>query len=206
MSSVARRRIAAVVLAAGRSRRMGANKLLLELDGKPLVRHVLDAIAASHATTTIVILGHEAAKVRAALADCAATFVVNEAYHEGLASSLHKGVAALPAEVDGAMIFLSDMPDIEPALIDRMIAAFDPDRHKSIVVPIRHGRRGHPVLWGGAFFPLLLTETQGDAGAKALIDRFADQVVEIAAPTDGVLRDLDTPEDFFRRAQTGRPA
>jgi molybdenum cofactor cytidylyltransferase len=206
VSPAAPRKIAAVVLAAGQSRRMGANKLVLTLEGKPVVRHVLDAIASSRIATAFVVLGHEAEQVRAALAQAGARFIINGDFDGGLSTSLKAGLAALPPDVDGAMIFLSDMPDIDPALIDRMIDAFDPGRMQAIVVPKRKGRRGHPVLWGRGFFPLLLQETQGDSGAKHLIGQYADWVAEIEADDDGVLVDLDTPEAFLRRQKSSAPA
>jgi molybdenum cofactor cytidylyltransferase len=200
----ARRRIAAIVLAAGQSRRMGANKLLLTLEGKPVVRHVLDAIAASRIERTLVVLGHEAEGVRTALGPTGARFIVNEDYACGLSTSLRAGIAALAPEIDGAMIFLGDMPDIAPELIDRMIEAFDPARMQAIVAPKRGGRRGHPVLWGRGFFPLLL-DLEGDSGAKFLLGHYRDWVAEIEADTDGVLLDLDTPE-AYRLRQARQPA
>ncbi|WP_374545642.1 NTP transferase domain-containing protein [Rhodoblastus sp.] len=205
MTASAPSRIAAVVLAAGRSSRMGANKLVLELGGKPVIRHALDAITASRIDKTLVVLGHEAEQVRMA-AGTQAAFVINPNFAAGMSTSLKAGLAALPPDVDGAMIFLGDMPDIEPVLIDRMIAAFDPTRGRDLVVPLRHGRRGHPVLWGRAFFPLLLREMQGDSGARDLIAAHAERLVEIEAPSDGVLLDLDTPEALLRRRQAGEPA
>jgi molybdenum cofactor cytidylyltransferase len=204
--AAAPRKIAAVVLAAGQSRRMGANKLVLTLEGKPVIRHVLDAIADSRIATAFVVLGHEPEQVRVALAQADARFVVNTDFDGGLSTSLKAGLAALPPDIDGAMIFLGDMPDIDPALIDRMIEAFDPGRMQAIVVPKRKGRRGHPVLWGKGFFPLLLQETQGDSGARHLIGQYADWVAEIEAEDDGVLVDLDTPEAFLRRQKSSAPA
>ncbi len=196
------KRIAAVVLAAGLSRRMGVNKLTLSLDGKPVIRHALDSIAASRLAGTTIVLGHEAGAVQAALAGVAAHFVVNEDFAGGLSTSLKAGLAALAPDMDGAMIFLGDMPDIAPDLIDRMIAAFNPDAGRAIVVPKRDGRRGHPVLWGRQFFAAISRKAQGDSGAKNLLEQQAAFIAEVQADSDGVLRDLDTPDDFSRRAGT----
>jgi molybdenum cofactor cytidylyltransferase len=200
------RKIAAVVLAAGQSRRMGANKLTMTLEGKPVVGHVMATIEASRLAAAIVVLGHEAENVRAALAPAAAKFVVNHDFQAGLATSLKAGIAALPPDIDGAMIFLGDMPDIDPALVDRMIDAFDPACMRAIVVPRRNGRQGHPVLWGRGFFPILLQETHGDSGAKHLMTRYADWMVEIEADDESVFTDLDTPDAFGQRKKAREPA
>jgi molybdenum cofactor cytidylyltransferase len=198
-------RIAAVVLAAGQSSRMGENKLTLPLDGKPVLRHVADALRVSRIASVHVVLGHQADEVRALFCPGEAQFVLNEDYRDGLSTSLRAGIAALPADVDAAMIFLGDMPDVDPALVDRMIAAFDPQQMREIVLPQRDGRRGHPVLWGRRFFPFLLEKTSGDSGARHLIGQYADWVVEIEAEHDGAFTDLDTPEAFAARTNRRRP-
>ncbi len=192
-------RIAAIVLAAGQSSRMGVNKLTLPLEGKPVLRHVVDAIRGSRVASLIVVLGHRADEARALFDPDEVEFVFNENYREGLSTSLKAGVAALPADVDGAMIFLGDMPDVDSALIDRMIAAFEPDQMRAIVLPKREGRRGHPVLWGRGFFPLMLEKLTGDSGARNLLGQYADWVVEIESGHDGIFTDLDTPEAFSCR-------
>jgi molybdenum cofactor cytidylyltransferase len=197
-------RIAALVLAAGQSSRMGENKLLLPLDGKPVLRHVVDAIRGSSVTSTTLVLGHQAEAVRALFEDAPVDFVVNEDYRLGLSTSLKKGLAALAPEVDGAMVFLGDMPDVDSALIDRMIGSFDPGQMRAIIVPKRGGRRGHPVLWGRGFFPILTEKMTGDIGAKAFIGQYAEWVAEIEADHDGVFTDLDTPEAFRARKQRER--
>ncbi len=189
-------RIAALVLAAGLSSRMGENKLLLPLEGKPMLRHVVDAIRSSSIASTTVVLGHHADAVRALFDDAYIGFVVNEDYRQGLSTSLKKGLGALAPEIDGAMVFLGDMPDVDPALIDRMIAAFDPGQMRAIIVPKRAGRQGHPVLWGRGFFSILMEKMTGDIGAKAFIGQYAEWVAEIEANHDGVFTDLDTPEAF----------
>ncbi len=180
---------------------MGVNKLTLILDGKPLIRHVVDAIAASQLAAVTVVLGHEAERVRSASLGAAVHFVVNADFAGGLSTSLKAGLAALPPEMEGAMIFLGDMPDITPGLIDRMIAAFDPDAGRDIIVPKRLGLQGHPVLWGRRFFPSISREAQGDCGAKRVLEERAAFIAEVEAESDGVLLDLDTPEAFHRRAR-----
>ena len=124
-------RVAAVVLAAGQSRRMGStNKLLSEIDGTPMVAHVVAAVGASHAGQVIVVTGHQAEAVRDALAGHRVQFVHNPEFDIGLSTSLAVGLAALPGDIDGAVVCLGDMPKIGPALIDRLIDAFDPDNRR----------------------------------------------------------------------------
>jgi molybdenum cofactor cytidylyltransferase len=197
-------RIAAVVLAAGQSSRMGTNKLAEELNGKPVLRHVVDTILAARVEKVVVVLGHQAEEMRALLAGGDVECVVNERYRKGLSTSLKAGIAALPEDIEGAMIFLGDMPDIDASLIARLIGAFDPARMRAIVNPQRGGRQGNPVLWGRAFFPTLLEKTHGDAGAKHLIRRYAEWVAEVAVDDEAIFTDLDTAEALDARRQHGR--
>ncbi|HFD14731.1 MAG TPA: 4-diphosphocytidyl-2C-methyl-D-erythritol kinase [Rhodospirillales bacterium] len=195
-------RVAALVLAAGRSRRMGGpNKLLLEIGGKPMVRHVVEALLASRARPVVVVTGHEGDRVAAALAHLPVEIVTNPRHAEGLSTSLRAGLDALPEEVDGVLVCLADMPRITAPLIDRLIATFDPARGRAIVVPTCGGKRGNPVLFGRAFFASM-REIAGDVGARHLLGSFADQLVEVETGDPAVLLDLDTPESF--RAETER--
>ena len=186
-------RIAAIVLAAGKSSRMGRNKLLIELDGKTLVEHAVDAALASQAAPVIVVLGHQGHEIAARLAGRNIVMVENPDYAEGLSTSLKRGLAALPETVEGAVICLADMPGIGRQLIDRLIAGFNPVEGREIILPMRQGKRGNPVLWSRRFFPELQA-VAGDTGAKHVIGAYPEHVVEIEAPDDGVLIDLDTPE------------
>ncbi len=187
-------RVAALVLAAGRSRRMGGpNKLLLEIGGKPMVRHVVEALLASKARPAVVVTGHESDRVAAALAHLPVTLVHNPNYAEGLSSSLRVGLDALPEDVDGVLVCLADMPRITAPLVDRLIEAFDPARGRAIILPTCGGKRGNPVLFGRAFFEAM-REIRGDVGARHLLGSFAEQVVEVEVGDPAVLLDLDTPE------------
>jgi molybdenum cofactor cytidylyltransferase len=188
------RSIAAVVLGAGRSSRMGGpNKLLAEIGGRPLVRIVVEAALASRARPVIVVTGHQRERVEAALAGLPVKFVHNPQFADGLGTSLKAGIAALPAEVDGAIVCLGDMPQVDAALIDSLIGAFDPDEGALVVVPTIDGKRGNPVVWSRRFFPDLML-VEGDIGARYLIGRYTEAVAEVPLTGTAALTDVDTPE------------
>ncbi|MBB1091143.1 NTP transferase domain-containing protein [Rhodopseudomonas palustris] len=188
------RNVAAIVLAAGRSTRMGGpNKLLAELNGTPLVRIVAEQVMASKASRAIVVTGHQADKVEAALSGLDVSFVHNPAFAEGLASSVKAGIAAVADDADGAVVCLGDMPLIDSLLIDRLIGAFDPDRGGLIVVPVADGRRGNPVLWSRRFFSELMT-LDGDIGARHLIAKHGEAVTEVPVDGHAAFLDIDTPQ------------
>jgi molybdenum cofactor cytidylyltransferase len=190
------RRVAAVVLAAGRSTRMGAvNKMLAEIGGKPLVRIAVEQAVASRAKPVIVVTGHEREKVEATLKGLPVCLAHNPDFSEGLGSSLRAGIAAVPADADAAIICLGDMPQVDAALIDRLIAAFDPERSALVVVPSIDGRRGNPVVWSRRFFHDLMS-IQGDVGARHLIGNYTEAVVEIPVTGEAALTDVDTPESL----------
>ncbi len=170
---------------------MGAtNKLVADIDGTPMVRCVVQAALASRAAPVLVVTGHMAAEVAAALAGLAVTPVANPNYAAGLASSLKAGLRALPPSCDGALIMLGDMPQIAPEHLNTLIAAFTSD---AIVVPVHAGKQGNPVLWPARYFPELL-QLDGDAGAKRLIATHAAHVREVDLGTDTIFADVDTPE------------
>ncbi len=198
------RKVAAVVLAAGRSRRMGTlNKLLIGVDGKPMVRHAVDAALAAGLSPVVVVTGHERDKVAAALTGLPVTLVHNPDYAEGLSTSLRTGLAALPAEAEGTVICLADMPRVNAAELARLVGAFDPREGRAIVVPTRRGKRGNPVLWARQFFPEMRA-VAGDVGAKHLIGAYPEAVAEVEMEGDGVLTDIDTPQALARLATTAK--
>jgi molybdenum cofactor cytidylyltransferase len=190
------RHIAAVVLAAGQSTRMGAvNKMLAEIGGKPLVRIAAEQALASRAKPVIVVTGHERERVEAALDGLPVRFKHNPDYAEGLGTSLKTGIAAVPDDADGAIVCLGDMPQVDRQLIDKLIAAFDPERGALVVVPSINGRRGNPVVWSRRFF-IDLMSIKGDIGARHLIGSYAEAVVEVPVAGDAALTDVDTPESL----------
>ncbi|MGH6975273.1 MAG: NTP transferase domain-containing protein [Stellaceae bacterium] len=198
------RRIAAVVLAAGRSRRMGTvNKLLIGVDGKPMVRHAVDAALTAGLTPVVVVTGHERDKVAAALSGLPVTLVHNPDYAEGLSTSLRAGLGALPWDTEGALICLADMPRVSAAELKRLAGAFDPREGRAIIVPTRHGKRGNPVLWARQFFAEMRA-VAGDVGARHLIGAYPELVAEIEMESDGVLTDIDTPQALAKLAATAK--
>jgi molybdenum cofactor cytidylyltransferase len=188
------RRVAALVLAAGRSTRMGGpNKLLAEIGGKPLVRIAAEQALASKAKPVIVVTGHQHERVEAALVGLPVKLVHNPDFASGLGGSLKTGIAAVPAEVDGVVVCLGDMPQVDAALIDQLITGFDPESGGLVVVPVFDGGRGNPVLWSRRFFPDLMA-IDGDVGARHLIGRYSEAVVEVPVAGRAALVDVDTPE------------
>jgi molybdenum cofactor cytidylyltransferase len=197
------RHVTAIVLAAGRSTRMGGpNKLLAELNGKPLVRLVTEQALASKVKEIIVVTGHQADLVESALKGLNVRFVRNPDFAAGLASSVKAGIAAVPGEADGAVICLGDMPMVSAQLIDHLIEAFAPDRGNLIAVPVSDGRRGNPVLWSRRFFSELMT-LDGDTGARHLIARHGSAVAEVPVEGDAAFLDIDTPQGLEAAARRG---
>jgi molybdenum cofactor cytidylyltransferase len=198
------KRVAALVLAAGRSSRMqGSNKLLEDFGGKPLVRRAVEAALASKASPVVVVTGNGEAAVRKALAGLDVRFTHNGNFAEGLSTSLKAGIQSLPEDISGAVICLGDMPRVSTALIDNLINAFEPERGALIVAPSREGRRGNPVLWARRFFPELL-KLEGDIGARKLAASYSEGVAEIEVTDDAAFFDIDTPEalDLARKVAT----
>ena len=188
------RAIAALVLAAGKSSRMGGpNKLLETIAGRPLVRIVAEAALGSKARPVIVVTGHQRERVEAALAGLPVRFAHNPHFADGLGGSLKAGIAALPAECDGVIVCLGDMPQVDAALIDKLIGSFDPDKGALVVVPTIAGMRGNPVVWSRRFFADLMA-VEGDVGARHLIGRYTEAVSEVPLTGIAALTDVDTPE------------
>ena len=186
--------IASILLAAGMSTRMGGNKLTMPFRGKPLVRHAAEAALAAAPSPVIVVTGHEARAVREALAGLPVRFVHNDRFADGLSTSLQAGLRAVPSKCDGALVLLGDMPAISPDLIDRVAQNFAQAHGKAIIVAkAADGGRGHPILWGRAFFAEIET-LEGDQGARILMERHADAVLEVESGDESPLLDIDTPD------------
>jgi molybdenum cofactor cytidylyltransferase len=202
--------VSAVVLAAGMSTRMGRNKLLLTFRDKPLVVHAVDTLLASKASEIIVVLGHESQKVWDQLEDYAGPvsnggqrhrvrLVKNPDYRDGLSTSVRTGVQAVSPEAEAIMIYLADQPLLEPADVDRIIAAFATAKvnDKMIVVPFFKGERGNPVLLDASLRDSILGIV-GDVGCKGVIKRYPEKVYAIEMENDHVVRDVDDVQAYER--------
>ena len=188
--------IAGVVLAGGQSRRMGeVNKLLVEVDGQAMVVTAVRQAIAAGLNPVIVVTGHERERIETALDDLSVTFVHNPAYNQGLSTSLARGISAVPASSDAALVCLADMPRVNARVLERVTAAYDPLEGRSICVPTWHGKRGNPILWDKRYFAQI-AEVSGDIGARHLLGEFQDQIAEVALEDACVLNDIDSPADL----------
>lgn len=195
-------RIAAIVLAAGRSSRMGArNKLLEPIAGKSIVALVAEIALQSGAAPVIVVTGFEAPRIEAEMTGLDVVVARNAAFDEGLSSSLKAGLSALPPDCDGALILLGDMPAIDASVLGALTASFTGS--DAICVPVHQGRRGNPVLWGRSYFAEM-TRLTGDFGAKSLMTLHADRVTEVEVGSASIFADIDTPADLARLTADAR--
>jgi len=185
--------IAAVVLAAGLSRRMGQAKLLMPVGGRAIVRYVVESVLAGGVDSVWVVTGADVEPIEAALAGLEVQIAVNPAPEEGQASSLRAGIAALPASVDAVLIALGDQPSLAPSIIPALLAARRTSP-KLIVAPRYRDGQGNPVLFKREIFPELLRLT-GDQGARPIIQKEPARVewVELDLPMPP---DVDTLDDY----------
>jgi molybdenum cofactor cytidylyltransferase len=183
----------------------GPNKLLVEIDGAPMVARVAQRLLASRARPIVAVLGARADEVDAALGRLPIERVRNPDFAAGLSTSLKCGLAALPGELDGAFVCLGDMPLVAGRHLDRLIAAFNPLEGRAIIVPTRRGKRGNPVLWASRFFAEM-GQLAGDVGARHLIGEYSEFVAEVEMEDDAVLVDIDTPEALAALQRKGNPA
>ncbi|HWY82652.1 MAG TPA: nucleotidyltransferase family protein [Roseiarcus sp.] len=201
--------IGAIVLAAGQSSRFHAGggpdltKLVAKLDGKPIVRRVVEAALATKARPVVVVTGYARDSVEDAVADLDVGFAFNPNFASGLASSLSVGLLAAPRDVAGVLVLLGDMPLIEARLADALIEAFLAREGALAAIPLTESRRGNPVLLGRGLFEAAM-RLKGDEGARKLIAALNEgELVEVEASDMGVTFDVDTPEDLAAAQRLG---
>jgi molybdenum cofactor cytidylyltransferase len=195
------RPVAAVVLAAGGSERMGMPKQLLPIEGQPMVRRVAQAVCEAGLAQVIIVVGAYAEAVEQALRGLPVEVVSNDTWAEGLSSSVRAGLGALRPEVHAALMVLADQPALTPGLLQSLVTRYRSTGAR-IVAPFSRGQRGHPVLIDRTLFPELMA-VQGDQGGKNLLARLKVEIerVEWDDPVD--LQDVDTLQDYEQARKLG---
>ena len=190
-----KKRICALVPAAGTSTRMGSPKQLLPFGRKTVLQSVVDTLLEANLDGILVVLGHEADTVRESLVERPLMFRVNSDYREGMFSSILCGFSAMAGSYDAALIALGDQPHIRSNVVRRVASAYQND-NKGIVVPVYRGKRGHPALVDlGRYFSEIQSLT-GEQGLKPIMRGHPDDTLEIDVGDEGVLRDIDTPDEY----------
>ncbi len=191
--------VAAIVLAAGCSTRMASgNKLLADVDGKPMLHRTLEAVECANLQPIVVVTGFQSARICESIAQYPVEIAHNPDYRQGLGTSLRTGIASLPDSTGAAIIFLADMPDITADVPNRLIRAHFTSKDK-ICVPVRAGRRGNPVLWPRRYFQDL-SRVEGDVGGRYLMRKFCDSVQEVPVSSASIFNDVDTVQDLKTRS------
>lgn len=189
------RRVYALVLAAGLSRRMGAPKQLLPFGGGTVLQSVVDRLLAADLAGVLVVLGHEADAVRQSLGDRPVHCCVNAHYREGMFSSVACGLRHLPGAADAALIALGDQPQISTTVTRAVVAAYE-SSGKGLVIPVWQGKRGHPALVDLSRYRDEILALSGEAGLKPVMRGHPEDTLEVPVDDAGILRDLDTPEEY----------
>jgi len=188
--------ISAIVLAAGQSRRMGCQKLLLPFGGQTVIAHVVGAVLRSAIAETCVVVGGGRDRIAEALAGSGVTYVTNPDPAGDMLSSVRCGLRALSPRTEAILVVLGDQPGITSTLIDEMIRAFT-DAKDGIIVPVHAGQRGHPLLLSAVYRDEILTGHE-DVGLRGLLHAHPDDILDLSVATPAVLSDIDTPQDYRR--------
>ncbi len=188
--------ICAIVLAAGRSRRMGVQKLLLPFGGKTVIAHIVDQLLASTVDEVHVIVGHQRERISRELSSRPVSIVNNSNYKSGMLSSVRCGLRELPQQCQAVLVALGDQPSINTELIDQMLRAFAATE-KRILVPLYNDKRGHPILFSEVYRNEILTQYD-NVGLRGLLYDHPEELFELTVTTSGVLSDMDYPEDYRR--------
>ncbi|MCJ7682603.1 MAG: nucleotidyltransferase family protein [Candidatus Aminicenantes bacterium] len=186
--------IQAIILAAGESKRMGTPKMLLPFGRGSMIEAVITGALASRADGILVVLGAERRKIRSVVERFNVDTVFNRRYQKGMLSSVQKGFETLPANTRAALVMLGDQPSIPSQTIDRLIEAFNKSG-KGIVLPVVHGRRGHPLLIDLKYRAEII-RLDPEVGLRALIHGHPEDILEVDMKDEAVLQDIDTREDY----------
>ena len=198
-------KISGIILAAGLSTRMGEPKQLLPFGNSTIIETVVDNMLGAKLETVIVVIGHEAEKIRTHIQHKPIVTVFNPDYREGMLTSAQCGVASLPESADAFALTLVDAPFITSELVNRVIDAYN-ETDRGIAVPSYDYRRGHPVIFNRRYADTILALDEESGGVRSLFKRYADDIHYVIVNTDHVLRDIDYREDYEKALrEIGRP-
>jgi len=186
--------ISAILLGAGRSRRMGVDKLSLPWGRRTVLEHCFDTLLESNVQELVVVLGIRNQGAKNLFQGPKVKVVINPCSNKGMSTSIRRGIEALRSRGDGILIALGDQPFVKPRTINALIHAFD-QRQRGIIVPSFRGRRGHPIIFDQKYKRELLN-LEGDVGGKSVIERHPDDVRVVSVKSMGVVRDIDTWQDY----------
>jgi molybdenum cofactor cytidylyltransferase len=184
----------AILLAAGKSQRMGKLKQLMPFGKSTILEQAIDNLLNSAVDETIVVLGHKAEEITKTIATKPVKIIVNPNYEEGMSASIIAGLILADPRAQAIMLALGDQPLVDSQTINRLITEFY-HHDKGIAVPTYKGKRGHPVIFAIKYKPELL-KLKGDIGAREIIKNHPDDVLEIAVDAEGVITDIDTGDDY----------
>lgn len=188
-------KIGAVVLAAGESKRMGFNKMLLPFPGKPMLSVVLTTVIESDIDYVIVVLGDKSEKLLSLIKQTSADYCVNQQYKEGMLSSVICGIKHLRQQVDALMIFPGDQPLVSSGTIKLIIDSYK-KTYKEIIIPVFEGKRGHPVLIGSSLIGEI-ERLDPETGLRGLVKAYPHAVLEVKTNDPGTIKDFDTYEEYL---------
>jgi molybdenum cofactor cytidylyltransferase len=189
--------LAGVVLAAGESRRMGTPKQLLPFGERTILERVVDTLLTAGVGQVIVVLGHLADRVRTVLGDRPVQAVVNEAYRQGMLTSVKCGVQAISTDHNAVLFALGDQPQIDSAVVREVIGAYRTG-DTGIVIPRYNSKKGHPIIINLSRYREAIIDLPDSVGLNALMQAYADDVRLIDVATEDIIHDIDVPEDYTR--------
>jgi molybdenum cofactor cytidylyltransferase len=195
-------KVSAILLGAGESKRMGASKLALPWGKETVLEHALHILLQSKVMEVIVVLSDRTKDLESLLRGPRIKLVMNPHYKKGMSTSIRRGLRVVDSRSDGILIALGDQPYLKPATVNLLLRAFERGKG-TIVVPVFQGRRGHPVVFNRAHMTEL-SRLEKDMGARSLLQKYPQRVVEVKTRSKGVVKDIDTWEDYQRgnRART----
>ena len=186
--------VSAILLGAGESKRMGGNKLALPWGRETVIEHSLHTLLRSKVKEVVVVVGPYTQGIMGEAKDPRVKIVVNPQFAKGMSTSIRKGILAADRLSSGILIALGDQPFVHPRTVNGLLRAFTRGRG-TLIVPVFKGHRGHPVLFHRRYIPELLA-LKRDVGGRSILERNSEDVFEVCTKSPGVVKDLDTREDY----------